>query len=39
VANLTRARVVVDMVNGWQSSAWTAAGFNLYRLGTGSVNG
>lgn len=38
VANMTGARVVIDTVNGWQASAWKAAGFSLYRLGVGSKN-
>jgi UDP-N-acetyl-D-mannosaminuronate dehydrogenase len=35
VANLTRARIVVDCVNAWSSQTWQQAGFNLYRLGAG----
>ncbi|MHB8113123.1 MAG: UDP-glucose/GDP-mannose dehydrogenase family protein, partial [Bellilinea sp.] len=36
VAKMTRARVAVDMVNGWQPADWQAAGFDIYRLGVGS---
>lgn len=36
VAKMTRARVAVDMVNGWQPAGWQAAGFDIYRLGVGS---
>lgn len=37
-AEMTRARIVVDTVNGWQPEAWTAAGFDIYRLGVGRTN-
>ena len=33
VAQLTRARCVVDTVNGWDESAWRMLGFGFYRLG------
>ncbi len=31
----TRARAVVDAVNGWKSAEWQAAGFQVTRLGVG----
>jgi UDP-N-acetyl-D-mannosaminuronic acid dehydrogenase len=31
----THARIVLDTVNGWESSAWQAAGFEFLRLGDG----
>ncbi len=31
----TRAQVVVDTVNGWNSAAWSAAGFQMVKLGKG----
>ena len=39
VAKMTRARVAVDTVNGWQPAQWQAAGFDIYRLGVGSIHG
>ena len=33
VARLTPARVVVDLVGGWNAAQWRAAGFQAYRLG------
>jgi UDP-N-acetyl-D-mannosaminuronic acid dehydrogenase len=33
VAQLTRARSVVDTVNGWDEAAWRLLGFGFYRLG------
>jgi UDP-N-acetyl-D-mannosaminuronic acid dehydrogenase len=39
VAKMTNARVVVDTVNGWQPAQWQAAGFDIYRLGVGSIDG
>jgi hypothetical protein len=36
VAKMSRARVAVDMVNGWQPAGWQATGFDIYRLGVGS---
>ncbi|HNT53183.1 MAG TPA: nucleotide sugar dehydrogenase [Anaerolineaceae bacterium] len=32
---LSPARIAVDMVNGWPGAAWSAAGFELHRLGVG----
>ncbi len=34
-ATLTSARLVIDAVNGFSSSAWETAGFRVYRLGVG----
>ncbi len=33
IASKTKARVVVDAVNGWKASDWRAAGFQVARLG------
>jgi UDP-N-acetyl-D-mannosaminuronic acid dehydrogenase len=33
IAKKTKARVVVDTVNGWNGEAWNNAGFTLIRLG------
>ncbi len=33
VAQLTRARSVIDTVNGWDEAAWRLLGFSFYRLG------
>jgi len=33
VAQLTRARVVVDATGGWTESSWRGLGFGFYRLG------
>jgi UDP-N-acetyl-D-mannosaminuronic acid dehydrogenase len=30
---LTHARILVDMVNGWEGKDWQAAGFSIFRLG------
>jgi len=38
VAKLTKARIVVDTVNALAPSNWTAAGFDLVRLGVGSLD-
>jgi len=35
---ITSARVVFDMVNGWDRNSWQAAGFTYYRLGDGKNN-
>jgi UDP-N-acetyl-D-mannosaminuronic acid dehydrogenase len=35
ISSLTRARIVVDGVNGWEAESWTGAGFNFWRLGVG----
>jgi UDP-N-acetyl-D-mannosaminuronic acid dehydrogenase len=35
LAQLTKARVAVDCVNGWSQSVWEGAGFHLYKLGDG----
>ncbi len=33
VAQLTRARVVVDTINGWNEDSWRGLGFGFWRLG------
>jgi UDP-N-acetyl-D-mannosaminuronic acid dehydrogenase len=35
VASLTRTRIGVDAVDGWQREAWEASGFHIIRLGDG----
>ncbi len=35
VASKTRARMIVDSVNGWNPAAWQKAGFQVARLGAG----
>lgn len=35
VAPLTTARLVIDVVNGWDAELWRKAGFNFHRLGVG----
>jgi UDP-N-acetyl-D-mannosaminuronic acid dehydrogenase len=35
LAQLTKARVAVDCVNGWSKSVWEGAGFHLHKLGDG----
>ena len=37
-AKSTSARVVFDMVNGWNRNSWQSAGFTYYRLGDGKNN-
>ncbi len=37
LAKLTPARTAIDLVNGWDKPRWQAAGFQLYRLGDGSL--
>lgn len=39
VAKMTRARIAVDTVNGWQPADWQSAGFDMYRLGVGNGHG
>jgi UDP-N-acetyl-D-mannosaminuronic acid dehydrogenase len=39
IAQMSRARLVVDAVNGWQPESWKAAGFQFYRLGVGVAPG
>ena len=39
VASKTRARIVLDAVNGWSRTEWQAAGFRFLRLGDGKING
>lgn len=33
IAQKTKARIVIDTVNGWNDEAWGSAGFTLFRLG------
>ncbi len=33
IAGKTKARILVDTVNGWNDEAWKNAGFTLFRLG------
>jgi UDP-N-acetyl-D-mannosaminuronate dehydrogenase len=33
IASLTKARLIVDCVNGWDTEAWKRAGFQVFRLG------
>ncbi len=35
IAKITRARILIDTVSGWDSSQWQKAGFALIRLGDG----
>jgi UDP-N-acetyl-D-mannosaminuronic acid dehydrogenase len=35
VAAQTKARLLVDTVNGWQRESWQVAGFTFFRLGDG----
>lgn len=35
VAAITKARLLVDTVNGWEHDAWQNAGFEFFRLGDG----
>jgi len=38
VARQTPARIVIDVVNGWNAKDWRTAGFQVYRLGDGKSN-
>jgi len=38
VAAITKARVAIDTVNGWNPVAWEQAGFSITRLGVGTVH-
>jgi len=33
IASKTKARILVDCVNGWDTNNWQKAGFQLVRLG------
>jgi UDP-N-acetyl-D-mannosaminuronate dehydrogenase len=33
IAARTKARIVVDCVNGWDPKRWASAGFKVFRLG------
>ncbi len=35
VAKITKARIAIDAVHGWERSAWMDAGFEFYRSGDG----
>lgn len=35
IAKKTKARIVIDTVNGWNSESWKNAGFDVYTLGVG----
>ena len=35
IAEMTKARVAIDTVNGWSAEIWKRAGFNILRLGVG----
>jgi UDP-N-acetyl-D-mannosaminuronic acid dehydrogenase len=35
ISKKTKARIVIDTVNGFDTESWQAAGFNLFRLGVG----
>jgi len=37
LVKLTPARVLFDMVNGWEAAAWKQAGFSLHKLGVGKA--
>jgi UDP-N-acetyl-D-mannosaminuronic acid dehydrogenase len=37
VAEMTKARVVLDAVNAWKAQEWQAAGFQVFRLGAGQT--
>ncbi len=37
IAELTKARVVLDAVNGWKAHEWKQAGFQVFRLGAGKI--
>jgi UDP-N-acetyl-D-mannosaminuronic acid dehydrogenase len=35
IAQKTKARILIDAVNGWDSEAWKNCGFTLHRIGDG----
>ena len=35
IAQKTKARIVIDTVNGWNNEAWKTAGFDVHLLGVG----
>jgi UDP-N-acetyl-D-mannosaminuronic acid dehydrogenase len=39
IASKTKARVVVDCVNAWDTEQWSNAGFKVYRLGVNKAGG
>lgn len=38
VAQKTKARILIDTVNGWDAAQWQNAGFRLIKLGSGKPN-
>jgi UDP-N-acetyl-D-mannosaminuronic acid dehydrogenase len=38
VAQLTKARILIDAVNGWDAVEWQNTGFRLVKLGSGKSN-
>lgn len=38
IAGKTKARILVDTVNGWNDKLWSSAGFTLFRLGDTKSN-
>ena len=39
IAELTKARVVIDCVNAWDEKEWKHAGFELFKMGWGNDYG
>jgi UDP-N-acetyl-D-mannosaminuronic acid dehydrogenase len=37
IASQTRARILIDCVNGWDSVLWEDSGFSVYRLGVNNL--
>lgn len=37
VAKQTKARIVIDTVNGWDTTEWTKVGFHFVKLGSGKT--
>ena len=37
IASQTRARVLIDCVNGWDPVLWEDSGFSVYRLGVNNL--
>jgi UDP-N-acetyl-D-mannosaminuronic acid dehydrogenase len=35
LAAMTRSRILVDLVNGWNAESFITAGFKVFRLGVG----
>jgi len=36
-ASKTKARILIDCVNGWDANSWQKAGFQIYRLGVNKL--